>query len=252
MYAMAAALGLAASAAFGQVAPTASTPAPTNSTPWTGLASAGLTLTRGNSRTLLAVAKVLADKKWDAGINELALGADVTYGSSDVNGVDSTTANQEHAFAQYNRLFTPRFYGYARVEGLHDEIANISYRLTVGPGVGYYIMKETNNTFRAEIGTAYINEKDHNDGTHSYETLRLAENFEHKFKSKARIWESVEVLPQVDKFSNYILNAEAGVESSLSKTLSQQTYVQDSYHSDPAPGRLKNDVKFVAAIAYKF
>jgi putative salt-induced outer membrane protein len=251
---MAAALVLAAPAAFAQTPATAITPSPvpTNATPWTGLASAGLTLTRGNSRTLLAVAKVLADKKWDAGINELALGADVTYGSSDVNGVDSTTANQEHAFAQYNRLFTPRFYGYARVEGLHDEIANIAYRLTVGPGVGYYVIKETNNTFRTELGTAYINEKDHNDGTRSYETLRLAENFEHKFKSKARIWESVEVLPQVDKFSNYILNAEAGVESSLTKTLSQQTYIQDSYHSDPAPGRLKNDVKFVAAIAYKF
>jgi len=244
--------GLAAPAAFGQAAATAATPAPTNSPPWDVGASAGLTLTRGNSKTLLAVGKIIGDKKWDAGINELTLGADATYGQNDVNGVTGTSANQEHAFAQYNRLFTPRFYGYARVDVLHDEIADIDSRLTVGPGIGYYIIKETNTTFRGEAGGGYINEKDHNDGTRSYETLRLAENFEHKFSAKARVWESVEILPQVDKFSNYILNSEIGVESALTKKLSQQAYIQDCYHSDPAPGRLKNDVKLVAAIAYKF
>jgi len=37
----------------------------------------------------------------------------------------------------------------------------------------------------------------------------------------------------------------------IAKKLSLQTYIQHSYHSDPAPGRLKNDVKLVAALAYK-
>ena len=59
-------------------------------------------------------------------------------------------------------------------------------------------------------------------------------------------------LPQVDKFSNYILNAEAGIETAITKKLSQKTYLQDSYHSEPAPGRLKNDMRLVAALAYKF
>jgi putative salt-induced outer membrane protein YdiY len=68
----------------------------------------------------------------------------------------------------------------------------------------------------------------------------------------AKMWESVEILPQVDKFSNYILNSEVGIETAMSKKLSLLTYIQDSYHSEPAAGRLKNDLKMVTAIKYKF
>ena len=56
----------------------------------------------------------------------------------------------------------------------------------------------------------------------------------------------------MDKFSNYLLNAELGIETTLTKKLSQQTYIQDSYHSDPAANHQKNDVKLVAAPSYKF
>ena len=65
---------------------------------------------------------------------------------------------------------------------------------------------------------------------------------------------SAEWLPQVDKFKNYIINAEIGIESDLrtDKKLSLRTYLQDTYNSVPATGRKKNDVKLVAAIAYKF
>jgi hypothetical protein len=67
-----------------------------------------------------------------------------------------------------------------------------------------------------------------------------------------RIWEWVEYLPQVEDFGNYILNAEIGVESSLSKALSLRVYVVDTYNSVPAPGRKKNDVKLVAALGVRF
>lgn len=82
--------------------------------------------------------------------------------------------------------------------------------------------------------------------------MRLAERYDHKFNEHSKLWQSVEVDPQVDKFSNYIVNFEIGVESALTKRFSLQTYVQDCYHSDPAAGREKNDVKYVAALAYKF
>jgi putative salt-induced outer membrane protein YdiY len=83
-------------------------------------------------------------------------------------------------------------------------------------------------------------------------TLRFAERFEQKITAVARVYESVEFLPQVDDFSNYIVNSEVGVETAMSKKFSLLTYLQDWYHSDPAPGRLKNDVKLVSALKYKF
>ncbi len=243
-------LSLAAAAtASAQTAATATNAAP-KIPPWDLSASAGLTLTRGNSKTLMAVGNLLATKKWFK--NEIDLGADAAYGeSTDPNtGVNSQTANQVRGFAQYNRLFTERLFGYLRVEALHDEIAAIVYRIQVSPGAGYYFIKTTNTTLRAEIGPGYIYEKDKTE-TRRYASLRLAERYDQRINDRVKLWEFVEYLPQVDRFGNYILNGEIGIETALTKKLSQKTYLQDSYHSEPAPGREKNDLKLVAAIAYK-
>jgi putative salt-induced outer membrane protein len=238
---------LCAASAFGQAA-AGVTNAPPTDPPWDLSAAAGLTLTRGNSHTTLFTGNVLADKKWDAGKNELSLGVDGVYGTD--HGVEN--ANSLHGFVQYNHLFTERFYGYARVDGLHDAIAGIDYRVTVSPGVGYYFIKETNTFFRGEVGPGYLYEKDNDDTTHSYATLRLAERFEHTFNQFVKVWESVEYLPQVDRFGNYIVNSEIGVETTMSKKLALQVYLQDNYHSEPPDDRLKNDLKLVSAIKYKF
>lgn len=82
--------------------------------------------------------------------------------------------------------------------------------------------------------------------------LRVAERLDHKISDKTKIWQSVEFLPQVDNFNNYVLNFEAGLETELYKNLALRTYVQDTYDAVPVPGRKKNDLRFVTAIAYKF
>ena len=59
-------------------------------------------------------------------------------------------------------------------------------------------------------------------------------------------------MPQVDNVNNYIINSEVGIEASIAKNLSLQTYLDDSYDSEPAPGRERNDVKLVSGLSYKF
>jgi hypothetical protein len=108
---------LATSINFSTRADDAPPPAPH----WESTAQAGLTLTRGNSETLLAALAAGTAKKWDC--NELSFGADGTYGTTKINGTDTTTANSMHGFGQYNRLFSERAYGYLRVDGLHDDLA---------------------------------------------------------------------------------------------------------------------------------
>lgn len=237
---------LVATAAFGQQA--AITNTPPASEPWDVSAAAGLTLTRGNSKTLLFTASAEGAKKWDYGKNEFNLGADGVYGEN--NSVKN--AESIHGAAQYNRLLTERFFIYLRLDGLHDAVADVDYRIMVSPGVGYYFIKEPDTTLRGEVGPGYIYEKDSDGSSRSYMILRLAERFDQKLSTTAKLWESVEVLPQVDKFSNYIVNAEVGVETVMTKKLSLLAYIQDTYHSEPAAGRLKNDIKLVSAVKYKF
>src|SRR5689334_6030816 len=98
----------------------AQTATTTNAVPkWDISAGAGLTATSGNSDTVMATINGRADKKW--GVHELHFGIDGAYGEQ-----NSEKSNESIAgFAQYNHLFTERFYGYARADALHDAIADV-------------------------------------------------------------------------------------------------------------------------------
>lgn len=241
---IACALGLAATAALAQTA--ALTNTPPKPTAWSVSASAGLTLTRGNSKTVLGTANVTGSKKWER--NDVNLGVQGIYGEND----GTKNADSVRGVGQYNRLFPERLLAYMRLEALHDAIADIDYRFIVSPGAGYYFLKAPRTSLNGEVGPGYIYEHDGDGITHSYISLRLADRFEHKFNDHAKIWQTAEVLPQVNKFSNYIINAEVGIETIMTKKLSLLTYLQDSYHSVPAPGRVRNDLKLVSAIKYTF
>lgn len=213
--------------------------------PWKSSVSAGITLTRGNSDTMLFSAEVLSEKKTPQ--NEYSLGAGVAYGEQ--NSQD--TVNNYKASAQWNHLFSDRFYGYVRIDGLRDAIANVDYRLTLGPGAGYYLLKETNTTLGVEGGANF--EAQRLGGTdQNFATVRLAENFEHKFNDRARLWQKVEFFPQVDKLDNYIVNFEIGLETVITKSFSLKTCLDDNYANRPAAGHEKNDAKIVAGVSYKF
>lgn len=230
-------------AAFAQSAPTA--PAAPADTGWITSAAFGFSLAKGNTDNLLANGNLLSSKKWDR--NEIDLGMDGTYGET--GGVQS--AGNLHGFGQYNRLFSERVFGLLRVDALTDAIADVDYRLTVSPGVGYYFIKNANTFLRGEAGPSFVTERQ-GGVSDSYVALRFAERFETKLSATSKLWQSLEFLPAVDDFNSYILNAEIGIDTSLTKQLSLRTFVQDTYDSTPAANLKKNDVKLIVAIAYKF
>jgi putative salt-induced outer membrane protein YdiY len=217
----------------------------TNQPVWESRIALGLTATAGNSDSALATGNFQTHKKtpWD----EWAMGLEGTYGEV------SSVKNNEilHGFVQYNHLFSNRWYGYARADALHDGIAGVTYRFTFSPGAGYYFIKDPETSLAGESGPAILYEK-LDDAYHMYPTLRLAERFEHKFDGHARLWQNVEFLPPFTSPRDFLVNAEIGVETPLTKYFSLQTYVQDNYANHPAPGLKANDVKLVSALAIKF
>jgi len=246
---LAAALFVAAGAMPGR----AQTAATSTNTHWQSSVNVGGSLTRGNSDTTLFSAGITTEKKWRA--DSLAMGADGLYGESKLSGQSKSTetADQLHGFAQYNRTISTNFYGYGRAEGLHDGIADVQYRLTLAPGAGYYIIKNPRIDLSVEAAPSYITEK--LDGHYeSYAALRLAQKFHWAISPKSKYWETIEYLPQVDQFGNYIVNFETGVEAALNNNnkLTLRTVLQDTYNNAPALNHLKNDLKLIVGIAYKF
>ena len=212
---------------------------------WDGSVELGLTATAGNSDSVLFTGKFQAHKKspW----NEFTLGADATFGETD------STKNTEtlHGLGQYNHLFGERWYGYARGDALHDGIADVKYRLTFSPGAGYYFIKTPQTSLAGEFGPGILYEK-LDGGYDTYATLRLAERFEHKFDTHARLWQNVEFLPEIDRPDNFLVNFEIGVETPLTHKISLEVYLDDNFANEPAPGRKDNDMKLVSGLVYKF
>ena len=165
----------------------------------------------------------------------------------------TVNANYAHGFAQYNRLFSDRIYAFARVEARHDDLADLAYRVALSPGAGYYLIKKTNMDLCFEAGPGYVFEK-LGSVENDYATLRAGEKFHYALSDRARLWQTLEWQPQVDKFNNYVANAEIGLEADLTKDkkFALRTFLQDTYANEPAPGREKNDVKLVTSVAYKF
>jgi len=218
----------------------------TNQPPlWESTLSFGLTLTRGNSDSILTDAAIKAHR--NNLTNEVTLSLEGTYGK------DHAVKNNEslHGIGQYNHLFSERFYGFARGDGFHDGIADLVYRFTLSPGVGYYFLKDKETTLAVEAGPSYVLEK--LDGSReNYAAARVAERFQRKWNDRTRIWENVEFLPQFDKEDNFLMNAEVGVEAPLTKRISLSVILQDNYINLPAPGRQRNDLKLISGLVYKF
>jgi len=211
----------------------------------TNPAAAGLTYTRGNSDILLFTAKIQSQKK-DL-LNEWLLEADATYGENDsVNNADSL-----HGSAQYNRIFSDRFYGFDNADALHDGIQNLKYRASMSPGAGYYFIKDKSSDLVGEIGPSGVAE-DRGDETDYFLSLRVAEHFDQKLSDSAKLWEKAEFIPEVNKPANYIMNVEVGMETAITRKISLQLTLDDAYVNRPAAGRTDNDVKLVSGIAYKF
>ena len=213
---------------------------------WQTTARLAAALTRGNSDTVTVAGGVNTMKKWDR--DELAFGAAVNYGEEE----DRTTSSSLSGFGQYNHLFTDRFYVYGRVDALHDDLASLAYRVSFGPGAGYYFVKNDKITLSGEVGPGFVMEQYHNESQQEYFTIRFGEKFGWQITKNARIWQSLDYNPQVDDFGNYFLNAEVGIATKISEGFELSLIAQDTYRSRPADGRTENDFKLLAGVGYTF
>jgi len=156
-----------------------------------------------------------------------------------------------HGFGQFNHFFTDRLFVFGRMDGLHDGIKDIRYRFTASTGLGYYLIQRTNTSFVVEAGPSLVSEQQ-GDETETYSAMRLAERFDYRLNSTARFWQTAEFIPQADQTANFVLNAEIGIETVITKTLSLQVFVQDSYVNQPAATYQNNDFRLVSGLSVKF
>jgi putative salt-induced outer membrane protein YdiY len=261
-YALAAALGLLP-ATWSVTAADAAAPPEKKEPRWESSAGLAFAVATGNTENMLFTANASTQRLGER--NEWRFGASAGYGESRPpdDGDPATDESMEQntgfvrGFGQYNRLFTDRFYGLARLEAQHDSIADIDYRVPLSVGAGYYFLKDEKFTLSADLGPGYVWEKLAGQ-TEEYAALRAGEKFEWKISATARLWQTLEYTPQIDDFENSVIEATLGVESKLYGNLSLRVEAQDIYRTRPAliagtnQSRENNDFRLLAGLNYSF
>jgi putative salt-induced outer membrane protein len=211
---------------------------------WVSELTVGFNLSDGNTDKSLLSVGASAERKWDE--NEWLNKAEYVYGES--SGDKDT--DKGDASSQFNRLLNDGLFSYARVDARFDDIADIDYRMSVGPGLGYYILKDDKASLAVEGGIVYTWEEV-GGLDDEYASLRLAKRLEYTVNENVVFFEVAEYLPQVDDMGTYLLNAEVGLDAALNGRLALRVVVQDKYDSDPAEGREKNDVLLTVGLVQK-
>ncbi len=241
-------------------------PVPEKPPGWETSIALNLGLNGGNSESLNVRGDFLTKREF--GQHQIQIGADAAYSDATTKSVengqlietDTTNVNNYGGFLQYNYLITDRWYAGARLEGRHDDIAGVNYRIATTANVGYYLIKKDQMFLTAEAGPGYIWEELDGSGKNDYATIRFAENFEWKFAEKTRLFQSFEYLPEIADFGNFLMNAVVGIETDIAKGLALQVVFRNFYRSNPAEWagtdpvvfRDKNDYQLLAGVIYRF
>lgn len=203
----------------------------------------GVTLTDGNSETLLATLAAEHNRKRDDYTLRLALSG--AYGEDK----EETTTENAKALAEYRVLMSERAYILGGLSVLYDAIADIDYRAVLSIGPGYYFIKDDKASLGVEVGPAFIMEKAGGVEREEF-ALRAGELYERRLSATARVWQSLEYIPVVDDLDDYLLNTEVGIEAAINSSAALRLVVKNAYDSTPAEGKEKSDTTLIGALVF--
>lgn len=205
----------------------------------------GAALTSGNSDTLFISASLTLDK--EVGRNEFF--ANVVYAYGEDNA--AVTTDEVLLTASWKQLFSEKTYRGLRLDGRHDELADIKYRVGVSALLGHYLKRNDSTNLSVEGGLGYTFEEQ-GGISDSFVNLYAGERFSHWVSDYTRVFQSLAFFGPLTDPSDYQLIAELGLETYLSQDLSFKFFVQNKYENEPALNRDDNDLRVVSGISYKF
>ena len=221
---------------------------------WTGSLALNGMLTTGNSETEQLGFTSRLGKRWED--DRLSFGAQYNFGRQEDpdTGDKTTTADYGMAFGKYDHFLTRRFYLYALARIEHDGVADLEYRFSPGVGVGYQWFEGPTFNLATEAGIGWVYEKFEHDGSRDFVAGRLAYAIDWSpVPGVLKLYHTLEYLPSLEDFTNdYLLNLVAGLRATVWKGFFADFRVEFSHDNTPAPGRKKDDTRFIVGVGWEF
>jgi len=212
---------------------------------WSNDAELSFVDTGGNTEVTTLAAKNLLKYRFDERYSGQWL-LQALYGeSAGEKNAESYASELRGDYAPYERL-----YYFATAGWLQDEFSGIDRRIIIGLGSGYKFIQGPKHFLISEAGATYTMDDYVDNSDADYLGARLFGKYDYKFNETSSFMQSLELLPDFDETSNWLLNSETAIIAALSTQFSMKTAYQVKYDHEPLSGLEKTDrILSVALIA---
>ncbi len=217
---------------------------------WKSSLSAGVTYKSGNTEKTLYTANLKGERRSDK--TDLIASLYGEYGTTeDSVGVESTTEGQLRGQAELRWKFDGKLYAAINTEVLHDALKDISYRVGIGPNIGYYLIDKKTQRLDVSVGLNEVVERVAG-VEDDYATVRLAEKYDWKISETANFYFNTEFNARAEDVEDNTSLFITGVKSKVNGQLSIFVELRDEYDSRPTAGVKHNDSTLMAGLNYEF
>lgn len=172
------------------------------------------------------------------------------YAYEEANGV--RTKDEQKVGMTYTNFFSEKMGWYVREELERDTFEGVDFRSTSGAGLSYRFIEEERLSLEGNAGVSYRYESYIDPALESdgFPGLDFGLNLNWQFADWGRLVSSLDYLPSVDDFGDYLLTHESGVNIPLGTSDSwvMRFGIQHDYNSSPAPGRDSLDTSYFARL----
>jgi putative salt-induced outer membrane protein YdiY len=167
-------------------------------------------------------------------------------------GEATTSADNWEVQGKFDHFWTPKWYGFVSALVGKDRIQDLNLRFIPSAGVGYQWIESEKMNFNTEAGLAWVYEDYSTQETKDDISLRLAYHYDHKFNERVSMFHNLEYLPSLEDFGSFLIKADIGVRSDITKTMFVEGKIEETYNSEPAPGNSNHDTRYVIGVGWKF
>ena len=223
---------------------------------WTGSASLGYGLQRGNQQTntFTTTIKIVRERpatpifgpRWRTNFDLVTLLSNSAENNVFVNSHTLST----NVRPQY--LFTEATFVFGLVQFDHISTQGLYWRQTYGGGFGRDVIKSSRTTFSLLGGVTYVHEKFLNGEWDDSADALIGEKFGYQLSNRVRLDHNFNFYPNLSDTGQYRFDTGTTLSAKLAGKFSLNTSIIDLYLSNPPTGDKKNSLTFTTGIGYTF
>lgn len=154
---------------------------------------------------------------------------------------------------EMRRMISERWFFSGEISAENDEIKNLTLRLKVGPGIGYYLVNS--KTLKADIGTGFLYTHERpSEGDSDYLAWQVSQRVDWQMTESFKIWMGTRAFVSTKWAEDYEVALRAGAESKINGNLSLVVELENEYDNMPDEEEAirRNDLELTTGLRYHF